>query len=75
MLESYFEMPKVVAVKVLTMYKQYLEHTQRVGRVFEDARALLGYGRVHLSDVCAIVTEVSHTGRAEHAARFVPGGA
>ena len=47
MLESYFEMPKVVAVKVLTMYKQYLEHTQRVGRVFEDARALLGYDKVY----------------------------
>ena len=46
LLESYFEMPKVVAVKVLTMYKQYLEHTQRVGRVFEDARALLGYDKV-----------------------------
>jgi len=49
LLESYFEMPKVIAVKILVMYKEYLDHTKRVGRVFEDARTLLGQDKVELS--------------------------
>jgi hypothetical protein len=29
--------------KVLALYKQYLDHTQKVARIFEDARTLLGF--------------------------------
>lgn len=87
LLESYFEMPKVIAVKVLTIYKEYLDHTKRVSRVFEDARTLLGHDKIELrwaSAIACLLTgacamcksgnkrQVTRCGMEQLAARLVP---
>uniref|UniRef100_A0A7S0HDG1 ENTH domain-containing protein n=1 Tax=Hanusia phi TaxID=3032 RepID=A0A7S0HDG1_9CRYP len=49
LLDNYFELPKAIAEKILTLYKMFLDHNKKISNVFDDARELLGHEKVELS--------------------------
>eukprot|EP00281_Chroomonas_sp_CCMP1168_P031009 CAMPEP_0206254938 /NCGR_PEP_ID=MMETSP0047_2-20121206/23965_1 /ASSEMBLY_ACC=CAM_ASM_000192 /TAXON_ID=195065 /ORGANISM="Chroomonas mesostigmatica_cf, Strain CCMP1168" /LENGTH=432 /DNA_ID=CAMNT_0053681273 /DNA_START=26 /DNA_END=1320 /DNA_ORIENTATION=- len=49
LLENYFSTSKPEASKILSLYKEYLTQTRKVGGIFNDAKELLGQSPIELN--------------------------